>query len=47
MIATNNEIADSIDVKIDLNQALFPNYDTPDDIKEIYEKIEKDLVVEK
>jgi DNA polymerase III alpha subunit len=44
-IATNNKIAESIDVTIDLNQTLFPNYDAPEDIVELYEK-HKDILVE-
>lgn len=39
LIENNGNLADSIAVEIDLNQALFPNYDTPDDIREIYEKV--------
>jgi len=46
MIANNNEVAGSITMEIDLNQALFPNYDTPDDIKEIYEQVKDGLAVE-
>jgi DNA polymerase III alpha subunit len=37
-IETNNKVAESINVEIDLNQTLFPNYDAPEDIVEIYEK---------
>ncbi|MBU0625947.1 hypothetical protein KKG31_06430 [Patescibacteria group bacterium] len=44
-IKNNNELAKSIHTEINLHQALFPNYDTPDDIKEIYEKAKDGLVV--
>lgn len=46
LINTNNAIADSIVTTIDLNQALFPNYETPEDVKEIYEQY-KDKLIEK
>lgn len=45
LIETNNTIADSITTEIDLNQALFPNYETPEDIKELYEQYKDGLVV--
>jgi len=45
LIETNNRIADSITTEIDLNQALFPNYETPEDVKEIYEQYKDGLVV--
>ncbi len=45
MIATNNSIADSIMTDIELNQALFPNYETPEDIREIYEEHKDQLVI--
>jgi hypothetical protein len=32
-------------VKITLWQALFPNYDTPEDMKNLYEQNQADLVV--
>lgn len=44
-IDKNNKVAESIDVTIDLNQTLFPNYDAPEDIVELYEKY-KDILVE-
>ena len=44
-IDTNNKVADGINVEIDLNQTLFPNYDAPEDIVELYEKY-KDILVE-
>ena len=45
LIKTNNKIADNITTAIDLNQTLFPNYETPEDIKEIYEKYKDVLTV--
>lgn len=42
-IETNNKVAESINVEIDLNQTLFPNYDAPEDIVEIYEKYKDTL----
>ncbi len=47
LIDTNNRIADEINVSIDLNQTLFPNYETPDDVKELYEQNKDQLVVKK
>jgi len=46
MITNNTAVAESIVTEIELNQALFPNYDTPDDIKEIYEQAKDVLEVE-
>lgn len=46
LIQTNTTIADQIDVQIDLNQALFPNYETPDDIKELYEANKDTLLLD-
>lgn len=45
LIETNNTIADQITTEIELNQTLFPNYETPEDIKEIYEQYKDKLVV--
>ena len=45
-VSNNEKIAESINTKINLNQTLFPNYDAPDDIREIYEGF-KDKLVEK
>jgi DNA polymerase III alpha subunit len=45
-IGNNNKIAESIDVKIQLWQYLFPNYENPEDVKELYEKHKDELVVE-
>ncbi len=44
LIDTNNRIADEIHIEIDLNQTLFPNYETSDDIKELYEQYKDQLV---
>lgn len=43
-ISNNEKIANSISYEIRLWQYLFPNYETPDDIKEIYDKYKDDLV---
>lgn len=43
-INNNVEIADSINLKISLWQTLFPNYDSPEDIKQTYEEIKDKLV---
>jgi hypothetical protein len=45
LIETNNTIAESITTEIDLNQALFPNYETPQEVRELYEKYKDDLIV--
>ena len=45
-IATNNKVAEGIVTEIDLNQTLFPNYDSPEDIVEIYEEYKGQLVEE-
>lgn len=45
-IATNNKVAEGIVTEIDLNQTLFPNYDSPEDIVEIYEQYKDQLVEE-
>ena len=45
LIETNNKIADSITTEIDLNQTLFPNYETPEDIKKLYDQYKDSLVV--
>jgi DNA polymerase-3 subunit alpha len=44
-IDTNNNIAESVKTEIDLNQTLFPNYDSPENIVELYEQY-KDMLVE-
>lgn len=45
LIETNNQIADHINTNIDLNQTLFPDYETPEDVKELYEKYKDTLIV--
>jgi len=45
-IATNESIADEVNTEIDLYQSLFPNYETPPKMKEIYDK-HKDTLIEK
>ncbi|HBB03829.1 TPA: hypothetical protein DCZ39_02925 [Patescibacteria group bacterium] len=45
LIQTNNKIADQVTTAIDLNQTLFPNYETPEDVKELYEQYKAGLVV--
>lgn len=45
LIDTNNAIAESIQTAIDLNQALFPNYETPEDVKAIYEQYKDKLII--
>lgn len=44
LIATNSKIADQITTSIDLNQTLFPNYETPENIREIYETCKDGLI---
>ena len=46
LIENNERVANQIEIKIDLNQSLFPNYETPEDIKELYEKHKNELIVE-
>ena len=46
LIETNNQITDRINTNIDLNQTLFPNYETPEDIKELYEKYKDTIIVD-
>lgn len=45
LIETNKQIADRISTDIDLNQTLFPDYETPEDVKELYEKYKDTLIV--
>jgi len=44
MIQTNNTIANMIDIQITLNQTLFPNYETPDDIQQLYTQNQDQLI---
>lgn len=46
MIETNNKISESITTDIELNQALFPNYETPENIRQLYERNADTLVIE-
>ena len=46
MIENNNTIAEWITTEIDLNQALFPNYETPDDVRKLYEENGNGLIVD-
>ncbi len=45
LIENNTTIADQITTGIDLNQTLFPNYETPEDVKELYDQYKEGLVV--
>ena len=45
MIQTTANIADMIDLDIPLNKILFPKYESPDQIKKLYEKHKDGLVV--
>ncbi len=44
MISSNENLANSLEVKISLGQSLFPNYESPDDIKEMYKKMSDNLI---
>lgn len=46
-IETNAKIANEVNVEIDMWQALFPNYETPEDLKELYEKNRESLIEKK
>lgn len=45
LIENNTTIAEQITTEIDLNQTLFPNYETPEDVKELYDQYKEGLVV--
>ncbi len=45
-IENTNKIAEQVKIEIPMWQALFPNYDTPDEMKKVYEKVEKKLISE-
>lgn len=47
LITQNQQIADSIDIDIELWKTLFPNYETPEELKKIYEQYKDELVEEK
>jgi hypothetical protein len=44
MISNNLKLAESFAVDIALWQVLFPNYESPESILEIYEKVKNDLI---
>ncbi|MDD3262718.1 MAG: PHP domain-containing protein [Candidatus Absconditabacteria bacterium] len=44
MISNNLKLAESFAVDIALGQVLFPNYESPESILEIYEKVKNDLI---
>ena len=43
-IDNTNKIAEQVKIEIPMWQALFPNHQTPEEIKEIYSKVEKKLI---
>jgi hypothetical protein len=43
-ITNNLAVSDRIETKIKLNQILFPNYESPQDIQELYTKYWEQLV---
>ncbi len=45
-IENTNKIAKQVKIEIPMWQALFPNYDTPAEMKKIYDKVEKKLICE-
>lgn len=45
LLTTTQDVADSIDIGIELGKTLFPNYDSPEHIEKMYEKY-KDILVE-
>lgn len=47
LYTTNQTIADSIEIDIELWKTLFPNYQTPEDIQSMYDKFQADLVEKK
>jgi DNA polymerase III alpha subunit len=44
-IGNNVAIADRVHVKVKLWQTLFPNYDTPQDIRQLYDANKDQLIV--
>ncbi len=44
MMDQTQTIADNCKVEIELRKTLFPNYETPEDIQELYQKYEKGLI---
>ena len=45
-IENNNNIANNINIEIPMWQTLFPNYQTPENIKEIYDNVKSNLISE-
>jgi len=45
MIQTNQNIGDSIDLEIPMDKILFPIYESPEEIKNSYEKYQQQLVI--
>jgi len=45
-MATNNEIASQVKIEILMHQSLFPIYQTPDDVKDLYDSIKDSLITE-
>jgi hypothetical protein len=45
MFTTSQQIVDQVDCKIPLGTILFPNYTTPDHIRQLYEQ-HKDQLIE-
>ncbi|HKL43658.1 MAG TPA: hypothetical protein VJ892_00065, partial [Candidatus Absconditabacterales bacterium] len=45
-IENNNNIANNIHIEIPMGQTLFPNYQTPENIKEIYDNVKSNLISE-
>jgi hypothetical protein len=46
LLTTTQNVADSIDIEIELGKTLFPNYDTPEHIDKMYQKYKDTLVEE-
>jgi hypothetical protein len=45
-MSTNNEIASQVKIDILMHQALFPIYQTPDDVKQLYDNIKDSLITD-
>ncbi|MDR0283148.1 MAG: PHP domain-containing protein [Candidatus Peribacteria bacterium] len=45
-LKNNEKIAEQVDMKIKLGQTLFPVYEAPEEIKELYEKYKDEMIVE-
>jgi hypothetical protein len=46
MITTTQDIVNKIDITLPLWTILFPKYDSQDKIKQTYEKVKDELIVE-